>query len=249
MELNNQDQARIREYLLGKLSDAEEHQIEERLMIEEALFEELEISKGELIEDYLAGELTEHERQWLEQHFLASSEGKQRHTFAVALEGLNRPSPRPQKLTLSERIYSYIVGSPVMLAKQATVVLLLIAAGIFIIPRLLQQPTFVPLNLTGTNLSRSGGVLPVKLLLPSNVDEVRVSLALPNSAAANVDYSAELDDTNEIKTLSISSHNSQSVFLVIPASQLHQGQYALKLFAIMPDRQKQLVTTYFFDVE
>jgi len=43
MALNDHDQARIREYLLDKLSDDEREKIEERLMVEDALFEELEI--------------------------------------------------------------------------------------------------------------------------------------------------------------------------------------------------------------
>jgi hypothetical protein len=51
MVLNNNDQARIRDYLLGRLSDEEEEKIEERLMVEDELFEELEISKGEILEE------------------------------------------------------------------------------------------------------------------------------------------------------------------------------------------------------
>ena len=50
MALTNHDQAKIRQYLLGHLSDEEQQEIEGRLMTEDDLFEELEISKGELIE-------------------------------------------------------------------------------------------------------------------------------------------------------------------------------------------------------
>ena len=61
MALNDQDQARIRDYLLGHLSDEEQEKIETRLMTEDDLFEELEISKTELVEEYRAGELA-HDR-------------------------------------------------------------------------------------------------------------------------------------------------------------------------------------------
>ena len=66
MALNNNDQARIREYLLGRLSDEEQEKIEEQLMVNDDLFEELEISKCELIEEYSAGELSQTDRESLE---------------------------------------------------------------------------------------------------------------------------------------------------------------------------------------
>ena len=72
MALNNHDEARIRDYLLGHLSDEEQEKIEERLMTEDDLFEELEISKGELIEEYRAGELSRNDHEWFAEHYLAS---------------------------------------------------------------------------------------------------------------------------------------------------------------------------------
>ena len=42
MALSDHDQVQIREYLLGKLTDDEQEKIEERLMVEDDLFEELE---------------------------------------------------------------------------------------------------------------------------------------------------------------------------------------------------------------
>ena len=71
MALNN-DQITIREYLLGKLSEDEQQKIEERLMTENDLFQEFEISKGELVEEYLANELSGEEHEWFEGHFLSA---------------------------------------------------------------------------------------------------------------------------------------------------------------------------------
>jgi len=81
MALNDHDQARIREYLLDKLSDDEREKIEERLMVEDALFEELEILKGELVEEYREGELTGSDRESFEDGFLSSQDGRQRQLF------------------------------------------------------------------------------------------------------------------------------------------------------------------------
>jgi len=93
MALNNHDQARIREYLLGRLSDEEEEKIEERLMVDDDLFEELEISKGELLEEYSAGELSETDRTSLEERYLASPEGRKRYTFSRTLERSRKRVP------------------------------------------------------------------------------------------------------------------------------------------------------------
>src|SRR5689334_24882193 len=88
MALSNQDQAQIREYLLGKLSDDEQQRIEERLMVEDELFDEFEVSKDELIAEYHTGDLEHNERRWFEEHFLATSEGRERHEFALAMDCL-----------------------------------------------------------------------------------------------------------------------------------------------------------------
>src|SRR5262245_11956395 len=89
MALSENDQLTIREYLLGKLTEDEQEKIEERLMVEDDLFQELEISKGELIEDYRAGELSRQEKASFEQ-FLSTPEGGERHVFAVAMNCVGR---------------------------------------------------------------------------------------------------------------------------------------------------------------
>src|SRR5215211_7388739 len=108
MALNDQDQAKIREYLLGNLSEADQEKIEERLIVEDELFEELEISKGELIEEYRSGELSQQDRHWFEHHFLASPDGRQRQAFAVAIECLGslpaHTKPAPQSFTFREKL-------------------------------------------------------------------------------------------------------------------------------------------------
>jgi hypothetical protein len=97
MALNEHDQTRIREYLLDKLSDDEREKIEERLMVEDALFEELEILKGELVEEYREGELTGRDRESFEAGFLSSADGRQRQLFAVAIDALERHR-QPQRV-------------------------------------------------------------------------------------------------------------------------------------------------------
>src|SRR5688572_6240698 len=112
MALSNHDQSNIREYLLGKLSDGELQTIEERLMVDDELFQELEISKGELIEEYSAGELGQKEHEWFGSHYLASGEGSERRLFAAALDTVGGRQPTPEPVGLFDRIRAFLTQRP-----------------------------------------------------------------------------------------------------------------------------------------
>src|SRR5215212_1890197 len=157
MALTNHDQTRIREYLLGHLSDEEQQKIEERLMVEDELFQELEISKGELIEDYCAGELTEKEHNWFEQHYLSSPEGRQRHTFTVALNCLKRPVPVLQPVTLFEQLRSFFQRWAVPIAATAALVVAIAVGWQLSRPKLNTSPTSYAFTLNSTVGQRSPG--------------------------------------------------------------------------------------------
>ena len=255
MALNDSDQQRIRSYLLGKLSDEEQQKIEDRLMTEEDLFEELQISKDEVVQEYCAGELTTKERNWLEQHLLASPEGKRRRTFELAMR---REQPSPQKrLSLFEKLQTRLRdlwrGQPWAVVAVASAVVVLVVGGIVLRASLgTSQPTSgtsLSLTLPNSSAVRSGENEPIaKLSLPLNVDELRLTLVLPESSPSAASYRVEAVDG--IKTLSIAGSNSNSVSVVIPAAQLRRGQYALRLFAIKADGTEERIRgNYFFIVE
>jgi hypothetical protein len=250
MALSTNDEARVREYLLGQLSDEEQLKIEERLMIEDDLFEELEISKGELVEDYCSGDLNEKERKWFEQHFLASSEGKQKYTFAMALECLEQPQPQPT-LVPSAGLLSRMAArvTPAM----GSVAVLLVVGLAIVSYRGLQPPTVLSLDLPGSAPTRSGGSQPPPLVHIAGVDQLKISLLLPALAPAAKSYQAKLlnsNDTGDGTDIQIVSHDATKVIVVIPAKELPPGEYDLKLVAIKSDGSKQPITdNYFFNVE
>jgi hypothetical protein len=248
MALNNHDQERIRAYLLGHLSDDEQQKIEERLMLEDDLFEELEISKGELIEEYRAGELSQKDRDWLERHFLASQEGKQQYTFALALERLEPPIPLPSPSpSWFQRLQAFLRTSnweiPAATAAAVLVVILLVV----IIPRQ-PQTSVAAVTISNSALTRStSGVHYAQVAMKPDVGEVRLTLTLPEGATPGVNYRAELDNRrDEPKSLKPSAHDTNSVLVVIPAGQLPPGLYALSLFAIQADGTEQIIPGYYF---
>jgi hypothetical protein len=248
MELNHHDQERIRDYLLGHLSNEEQQKIEERLMVEDDLFEEFEISKGELIEKYRAGELKQQETNWFESHYLASPEGRQRLTFAVALNCLKHPT-QPKQITWFQRFRSFIKQPRWVLATAAPVsvmaaIVLMVSFSHSSTPTTLS----VSLDATTSNRATSGNKYR-RISLTPDVGEVKFDLALPASITPAAKYRVDLDDrSRNPRTLNVASNDTRAVSVVIPAADLPSGLYALKLFAINADGAEQRVGEYFFEV-
>src|SRR5204862_2274052 len=84
--ISNIDQNPLREYLLGRISEPDEEQVELRLLVDADFNEELDIVASELIDEYVELELSPVEREQFEQHFLATENRKERLSFARALK-------------------------------------------------------------------------------------------------------------------------------------------------------------------
>ena len=249
MALNDHDQTRIREYLLGHLSDEELEKIEERLMTEDDLFEELEISKSELIEEYCAGELSQNEHEWFEQHYLASAEGKRTHAVAVALNAVKCPIPTPRKLTWIERLRNFLNANRwAMAAATSTAVVIIVAAVIVFGPRPSTSSYAFTLNSTLSQRS-PGEVRYFKVPLNPDLGELRVTLQIPERATRGTNYRVELDDRGETKSFKPASYDQNSVVVVIPASAVRENLYALRLYAIKSDGTEQAIPgDYLFEL-
>jgi len=241
MALNNHDQARIREYLLGRLSDEEEEKIEERLMVDDDLFEELEISKGELLEEYSAGELSETDRTSLEERYLASPEGRKRYTFSRTLERLpqRKPAPAPvphQRVSFFDQMRAYFSWRRWAFAAGSAALVLTLAAT-FLLRR---PPVFVSVDLTSNVANRSPGARQYhRVTFPTNTDEVRFALQLPQSAPPRSGYVVELDNQTDVTTFTPLAQNGNSILVAIPTNQLPPGIYALRLQARLSDGTSQ----------
>ena len=127
---DHDDQETVRRYLLGQLPDSEQQKVEERLLSEDDLFEELEVTEDELIEEYVAGQLSREERQWLEQNLLASSEGKRKHRFAVAFNDLVAPTPVPFVESAPQSVALRWWRKPYFTSPLALVAAVLVLAGL-----------------------------------------------------------------------------------------------------------------------
>ena len=254
MALNDHDEARIRDYLLGHLSAEEQEEIEERLMIDDDLFDELEVSKDELVEEYCAGELSHSDQEWFEQHYLASNEGRRSHAAAVALsalkcESVDPPTPAPQKLTWFELIWDFMNAHRWAVAAATSTAIVILVVGISIFRPGPSTSYAFTLNSTVSNRS-SGSARYLKVPLNPDIRELRITLQLPEGVTRGTDYRVELDDRGEAQTsLKPASHDANSVVVVIPAKSVAENLYALRLYAVKPDGTEELIPgEYLFEL-
>ena len=250
MALSNNDLAKIRDYLLGHLSEEEQEKIEERLMVEDDFFEELEISKEELIEQYCAGELSQNEHQWFERHYLATPEGKRRHTFALAFDSLKRPIPLPApKPTLLQRLLSFF--KPLQTWPVAASAALVLMAGVGLQFYLTRSPSYEYVELTNNVADRSPTANQYqKVTLSPDADGLRISLKLPQAATPGARYRAEFDNRTDVETMTPALQGTNAVVVEVPAKKLPAGLYALRLYEIKADGTEQRVPgEYRFEIK
>jgi hypothetical protein len=259
MALINHDQAQIRDYLLGKLSEDEQQKIEQRLMVEDELFDEFEISKDELIEEYCAGELNRDDSQSFASNYLASQEGRERYAFALVMDCFQHLAPAPaltppqreQSLTFLERIRSLFRAQP--WAAAATSIALVVLVGILIMRMMSSRPegqTVIGPSLAVTLITRGDGPLPPKVDLPRDAAKLKLQLLLPKLATGVIRYRAELDDKLNTKPVEVVDFNAEAVSVVIPARQLPPGEYSLQLFAVNADgTEKAIPGFYLFNIQ
>lgn len=263
-----EDQQKIRQYLLGDLSEEVRQQVEERLLTENSFLDELLLGEEELIDDYVSDDLPVDDRLRFEQHFLSTPERQQKLRFALALSRYTSTSTEkadsksakaehsksPNALTWTERLRAFWKGQTLALRTAEALVLIAIIVGAIWLAFIRTPPprTFATLTLSIGDSNRSGGNRGAsKVPFPINADALRISLMLPEQIPPALHYRVELlNDDGEITKLKVAGQDAQSVLVVVPASQLERRQYALRLFAIKEDGTEQRIPgNYFFIVE
>ena len=80
------EQQKLKEYLLGQRTEAEEEQIELSLLTDSDFAEEFDIAVDEMIDDYVAGHFAGDELEQVERYFFESPERRDKLKFALALK-------------------------------------------------------------------------------------------------------------------------------------------------------------------
>jgi hypothetical protein len=271
---SDKDLNEIKQYLLGNLSQEAQQRVEERLLTEDDFFEELLLGEDELIDQYLNASLSDEERERFQHHFLSTPERHQKLRFGSALGRYVSVKSRdalaervvPQQLKAdaapsiktdwAERLRAFWGNSNWGLRPALSLMLVAVVSGVLLLSitrRWSSSPprAFATLALTIDANNRAGGAQPGKVRLTPDIDELRISLMLPERAAPATRYRAELVNVDGVtKPSQIVGQDTQSVLLEVPSAQLRRGQYALKLYKTEADGAEQRIPgSYFFNVE
>lgn len=253
---------RIIAYLLGELPEDESEQFEDECFAQEDWPAQVSLGEEDLIDAYLRGELTQERRQRFEQNYLVTQARQERVVIAAALlrrvdeyEGDSKVAvaARPAGLTWAERLRALWNSQGLALRAAASLVAVAILAGIlwFSLFRGASPKSYAPLMLTPGAQNRAEGIQASKVKLPLNADGLKITLVLPERLPPAVRYRVELENEDgATRPLEIVGQDARSVSVVIPASQVERGQFALNLFTTSADGTEQPINyTYFFTVE
>ncbi|MBV9960530.1 MAG: hypothetical protein JO360_19030 [Acidobacteria bacterium] len=261
-----ESQNEIREYLLGSLSAEARERVETRLLTEEEFYAELVAWEDELIDQYVNEGLTDEERSRFEAHFLCDPERQQKIRFARALQKYidaqpKTPATEPEPVAppsvmedaspgFTEKLRAFWSSQSWGLRTAAALCLVAFVGGAlwlaFFRERAPQTFATFTLNLSASN--RAEGFNATQINLPLNVDALKLSLLLPSGTTAE-SYRAELlSISGESSNVQVTGHDAQSVTVIIPASQLTHGTYALKLFTLNQGAEQRIPGSYFFKV-
>ena len=254
MPFSEHDHDITRRYLLGQLTDDEEQKLEERLLSEDDFFQEVELTKDELAQEYASGELTAKERKWLQENFLASAEGKQRHEFAKTFDHYVRNHRAQRKSpNLIERLRTLWNAQPQLLTAARTAAVLVIAVVIYSIIPPSTPPAFANLTVTHSQSTRSGADAgSTQSVNLREKDALKLTLMLPQAASPGATFRVEvrLSESNAGETFKPSAQDTQSITVEIPAAQLSGGVYIAEVSTIdANDNAQKIPGGYPFRVE
>jgi hypothetical protein len=140
----------IRDYLLGELSEPEQQRLEERLLVDDDYFQQLQVVEEELIDDYISGELPTRERLKFDSHFLAAPERQQDLRFAQALRkyvsasGVEKAPAKvkdSQRASLLTTLWASLRPRSPLVGFSVAAILVLVVGGLWLINRQSRQPS------------------------------------------------------------------------------------------------------------
>jgi anti-sigma factor RsiW len=246
------EQQKLRQYLLGNLTEAEEEQVELRLLDDSAFGEEYDTVVDEIIDEYIEGKFSGEEFKKAATYFFKSPVRQEKLQFTQALHDYrtNAIQPRsndPQPLPFPNKIQPWVFRAAAAIAAVAV-----LAGGFWLFRQQKSSPQNFATIILNNSASRRGEESEVRSVsLPPGVDGLKIVLELPDPTLASARYRGELENVNgEKRALEPLSQDVQSVTFLVRAAELKPERYALKLFAVNADGGEQRIPgNYFFKVE
>lgn len=147
MNQTSDEQALLRRYLLRHLDEAEQEQIEERLLTDKEFGRRVHFAQDDLIDDYVAGELSAEESESFRKYFLTTPERVRKLRFASALDRYVDESEPDLDRGLFEKVAAFFRAQPLKAALTTAAVLAVVGVtALFIILRPNLRSEFVRAN-------------------------------------------------------------------------------------------------------
>ena len=158
MEQQSEFEETCERYLLGELSEGEQERFEEAYFADDALFEQFQAVKDELLDAYARGELAEEKRRRFAAHFLASASSRQQleetQNFIRAVTEVssktdgsvkvNNPVSNQRQKSPLKALTGFFSPRPFAWQAAFAAILLLALAGIWLLLRSWQQTSINP---------------------------------------------------------------------------------------------------------
>jgi len=246
------------------MAQADLPELEQRLLLDAAFYEELTFVEDELIDEYLRAELSPSDRESFESHFMSAPERREKLRFARALEKHIRASEAAQPLknfaegpNKTRTFFSLpSFQNPILSYALVAAVLLLVAAISWMVWKNSRTaaPSGEVLAVTLTPGVIRGDDQAVKeIIIPARVATVLLQLQI-ESANQYPRYRADLYAADGGKTfeahdlIPAPTGTNVAVNMQVAARVLAKGDYYIKLSGLTPDNQYESVGRYAFRV-
>jgi hypothetical protein len=270
----NQEDGRLRKYLLGSMSAEEQQEVELWLVSDDKAYDLLEAAEDELIDDSLRGELSRNELDQFNNHFLNAPERKSNFRFSRSLHRFigTRPVPEHSSPWLALRALLQLQSK--LAYGVAAVILLMVVSTVWMAVRRNQvqqrqeqpqetravnedwkkqtpetaSPTLLAVNLL-PNLTRAASDVPT-VSVGADTQLVQFSLALldDNYAAYGVSLrdadGKTLWNKEDLKATIIPG--GKGIVFTVPGALFGPGDYAFTLSGLTRPQPPETINTYLF---
>jgi hypothetical protein len=267
------DETLLVQYLLGKLSEEKQAEVEDRAFADAGYRAALEAAEADLIDEYVRGELPAGDRRAFESLFLASPQRRSKVEFARALAAVPAtPAPERPRISLLDLFRGWSL--PFRFAVAMAALLCVAGASWFLVhdanrqpaPQVAQEqkqapaPVAIPARtpvvaslVLFAGLSRAEGAGP-QLVLSPDAEVVNIQLQL-DDRDDYPEFRAELRTSRGEKIMTSGAltrrkvGSSFALSFDVPASVLKAGKYELALKGLPGGEPAEDISYSYFSVE
>jgi hypothetical protein len=273
LNLNTEQETQLKNYLLGRLPEAELEAIDERLVTEGDFYEEVLIAEDELIDQYLNNELDHSERDSFEEFFLLAPERRAKLQFSDSfLTLLNAPAslpdvePDPTPVfeggakvidppPRSKPWYHWFlpVENPTVAYAFMTFAVVMIVGAVWLITKRNQGPEPIGLYavVLKSGLTRGGGG-ENKFSVPTGTGTIELKAELQGDSYPSYEAVITGEDNSEVthanKLQEINESGTRMLKWDVAARLLPPGDYSLHVSGVDAAGKVQELRTYPFRV-